>query len=135
MLKFTNIPLIKIFLILSVFLFSFYSGQLRSNKISAQYDIEWNKINLGNIVWDISINNNNEYEFFLKMKNSDFISSFYPFYGEYYSTGKVVKSVFVPSKYYHKWKTKKKNNYIEITFYNNKIDNLKISPKPPYLKH
>jgi len=136
MLRFTNTPLIKFFFSSFLFLFFLYGGKLESNKIRADYDIEWNKINLGNIVWNISINNQDEYEFFLKIKNSDFFSSLYPFYGEYYSTGNVIKSAFIPTKYYHKWKTKKKNNFVQITFNNNEINNFNIIPKPnnaPYL--
>ena len=127
MLVYINIFLIRIFILLSTIIL-FSSTGLKAKTIIATYKISWNKIILGNILWEFNIQPTN-YEFLIELENSSIASKLYPFYGKHSSSGQIIKGKFTPKKYENIWKTRKKEKLIEINFTKNKIGGLKIIPK------
>lgn len=128
MLKYTNMFLIKILATLLIFSFSFNKG-LNAKTILATYDISWNSIVLGNIYWEFSVFEKS-YNFSIKLESSGFSSKLYPFNGTYSSSGiKTAGGSFIPEKYYHFWRGKKKEKLIKIIFSDNKIKNLTSVPE------
>ena len=128
MLKYTNILLIRILIALTIIIFSFQKT-LGAKTIIATYNISWNSITLGNILWKFSLLPQS-YEFSIKLNSSGVSSKLYPFYGIYSSKGiKTNGGSFKPEKYYHVWKGKRKEKLIKIDFADNKIQKLTIKPE------
>lgn len=119
--------LIKIIILLAP-VAVFYMPNVNAKTVLATYEISWNRIVLGNILWEFNIEDES-YKFTIELKSDGISSKLYPFYGKHISSGRIENSVFKPNHYYQIWKTKKKNRLIEINFLNNKIKNLIILPE------
>ena len=89
-------------------LFIILTSELNAKNVSAVYEITWNKIVLGNILWDFNLNSL-KYEFTIELKSSGVSAKLYPFYGKHSSSGLVSNNKFQTKNYYQVWKTKKKN--------------------------
>ncbi len=136
MLIYKSLKLIKKNYFYFVFIF-FFSTNLKAKSVEAVYDIKWNNLVIGSLVWEFKLNEQN-YEFKINLKNSDFLSKIYPFYGEYYSKGLIKKTNFIPEKYYSIWDTKKKKRVIKIFFANQKVFKLFLDPEQkidPYINY
>jgi len=87
MLKYINLLKIrKLQYFFLTILFTYQTADARNT--TAEYEITWNGIHLGNITWQYIIDLN-KYEFILELKNKGF-TKLYPFYGKYFSKGLIV---------------------------------------------
>ena len=91
------------------------------------YVVEIGKINIGELLWDVKIYNDN-YKILIRLKSKGFLSKLYKFEGSYEVDGSVVKGSLMPLKYKQSWLTKKKRREVEITFNNRSIIELEIFP-------
>ena len=128
MLKYTILILTKSLIVLFIFIFNVNFTKVNAKNIVANYNITWNKLLLGNLVWEFNLDNE-KYEFNIELEASGFASKFYPFYGLHSSKGGINKNIFIPKSYLQIWKTKKKNRVIEILYDNKKIKSIKIKPE------
>ena len=71
------------------------------------YVVEIGKIDIGNLLWDVKISNDN-YKILIRLKSKGFLSKLYKFEGSYEARGNVVKGSLMPLKYKQSWLTKKK---------------------------
>ena len=91
------------------------------------YVVEIGKIDIGRLVWDVNISNDN-YKILIKLKSKGFLSKLYKFEGGYEADGNIVGGSLVPLKYKQFWLTKNKRREVEITFDNHSITGLEIFP-------
>jgi len=91
------------------------------------YVVEIGKINIGKLLWDVKIYNDN-YKILIRLKSKGFLSKLYKFEGSYEVDGNVVKGSLMPLKYKQSWLTKKKKREVVITFNNRSIIELEIFP-------
>ena len=108
------------------FLFIF-CGPL-SAEVNIEYLIKTKGISIGKMHWAIDTDNG-VYSSIIKLDSIGFFSNLYKFSGRYKSSGIIKDKSFSSSKYSQKWKTSKKNKIVDIDFEDNKIIQLKLSPK------
>ena len=112
--------------VLVFFIFTNFTP-LFANDFKETYVVEIGKIDIGRLLWDVKISNNN-YKILIKLKSKGFLSKLYKFEGSYEANGSVVDGILVPVKYKQFWLTKKKKKEVEIIFNDGLITKLKILP-------
>ena len=114
------------FIVLVFFVFTNFTP-LFANDFKETYVVEIGKIDIGRLLWDVKISNNN-YKILIRLKSKGFLSKLYKFEGSYETNGSVVKGSLMPLKYKQFWLTKNKRREVEITFNNRSIIGLEILP-------
>ena len=107
--------------------FFIFTSDLLAKKLQASYMIEVAGINIGNLSWLATLEND-EYTISINLNDKGFLSNLYNFYGKYYTEGKIIKGEFVPYIYTQVWKTKKKNKEVKILFDENMVSSLILKP-------
>ena len=115
------------FLVVFVFFVFTNFSVLFADDFKEAYVVEIGKINIGELLWDVKIYNDN-YKILIRLKIKGFLSKLYKFEGSYEVDGSVVKGSLMPLKYKQSWLTKKKRREVEITFNNRSIIELEIFP-------
>ena len=113
-------------IVLVFFIFTNFTP-LFANDFKETYVVEIGKIDIGRLLWDVKISNNN-YKILIKLKSKGFLSKLYKFEGSYEANGSVVDGTLVPVKYKQFWSTKEKKREVEIIFNNGLITKLEIFP-------
>ena len=116
----------KFVVVFVFFVFTNFSV-LFADDFKEAYVVEIGKINIGELLWDVKIYNDN-YKILIRLKSKGFLSKLYKFEGSYEVDGSVVKGSLMPLKYKQSWLTKKKRREVEITFNNRSIIELEIFP-------
>ncbi len=117
----------KFFSLLFFLAFTIFSP-LFAKEYKEAYVIEVGKINIGNLFWNINLDEN-KYKISIKLENNAFLSHLYKFEGEYETKGLIVNNALVPIKYNQIWLTKKKKTRVEMIFENDSLIELKLSPE------
>ena len=99
-----------------------------AKKYSEEYLIEVGGLNIGNLSWSIFLDKE-KYEIKINLQNKGLVSNLYKFKGEYKALGEIKNNILYASSYEQKWKTRKKDSYIKITFKDNKLVKLKLIPE------
>ena len=116
----------KFVVVFVFFVFTNFSV-LFADDFKEAYVVEIGKINIGELLWDVKIYNDN-YKILIRLKSKGFLSKLYKFEGSYEVDGSVVRGSLMPLKYKQSWLTKKKRREVEITFNNRSIIELEIFP-------
>ena len=83
-----------IFFVISIIFFSSY---ILSKELNSEYIIEVGKINIGKLLWSITLDEA-EYEIFIKLEDGGLFAGLYSFNGSYNTKGKIVNKNLVPLK-------------------------------------
>ena len=116
------------FLVVFVFFVFTNFSVLFADDFKEAYVVEIGKINIGELLWDVKIYNDN-YKILIRLKSKGFLSKLYKFEGSYEADGSVVGGFLMPLKYKQFWLTKNKRRKVEITFNNRSIIGLEILPR------
>ncbi len=100
---------------------------LFANDFRETYVVEIGKIDVGRLLWDVKISNDN-YKILIRLKSKGFLSKLYKFEGNYEADGSVEKGSLVPAKYKQFWLTKNKKREVEIIFKGGSIAELTLLP-------
>ena len=109
------------------FVFTNFST-LFAEDIKEAYVVEIGKIDIGKLLWDVNISNDN-YQILIRLKSKGLLSKLYKFEGSYEVDGSVVGGSLMPLKYKQFWLTKKKRREVEIAFHDGSITKLEILPR------
>ena len=115
------------FLVVFVFFVFTNFSVLFADDFKEAYVVEIGKINIGELLWDVKIYNDN-YKILIRLKSKGLLSKLYKFEGSYETNGSVVKGSLMPLRYKQFWLTKNKKREVEITFNNRSIIGLEIFP-------
>ena len=118
---------IKFFLFLLFFIFTNFSF-LYANEFKAVYLIEVGKINIGRLVWNVKMSENN-YIISIILEDKGFLSSVYKFNGKYETSGFIFNNSLKPVEYKQNWFTKKKKRNVNIVFKNSSLFELLLFPE------
>ena len=95
--------------------FLFIEGKTEARNIKAEYIVEFGKINIGKLYWEI-INDNNTYSILISLKDKGVLSGLYSFEGNYSTKGVINNEVYLPTQYLQNWKTRKKEKVVRLFF-------------------
>ena len=116
----------KFVVTLVFFVFTNFST-LFAEDFKEAYVVEIGKIDIGKLLWDVSISSDN-YKILIRLKSRGLLSKLYKFEGSYEADGNIVGGSLVPLKYKQFWLTKNKRREVGITFDNHSIAGLEIFP-------
>ena len=117
----------KFFLFLLFFIFTNFSF-LYANEFNAVYLIEVGKINIGRLVWNVKMSENN-YITSIILEDKGFLSSVYKFNGKYETRGLIFNNSLMPLEYKQNWITRKKERNVKIVFENGSLNELLLFPE------
>ena len=110
-----------------VVFFVFLSAPSYSKKLEENYLIEFGKLDIGKLNWKIDVSETN-YKIEIRLKGRGFLTGFYNFEGVYEASGFLESNNYLPLKYKHVWKTKKKERVVELLFEKGRIKKIYQMP-------
>tara|TARA_Y100001970_G_C14204611_1_gene843189 strand:- start:1210 stop:1884 length:675 start_codon:yes stop_codon:yes gene_type:complete len=114
--------------ILCFFLLFLINTNINANTNVAKYKVEVGGVNIGELVWEINIDDK-QYLTKIDLIDKGIFSGLYKFKGKYSASGSIKKNYLESSNYFQDWQTRKKNKKIEIFFYNGEVKKLFQDPK------
>ena len=103
------------------------ASEVSAENFSAKYKVSTKNITIGELFWDLNINDKT-YKLSIELKSKGFLSSVFKFSGSYTTSGFLKKGVLIPHYYTQKWLTKKKKRDVKISFEKNKVSSLTQQP-------
>tara|TARA_B100000029_G_C17509327_1_gene935657 strand:- start:658 stop:1320 length:663 start_codon:yes stop_codon:yes gene_type:complete len=110
-----------------VVFFVFLSTPSYSKKFEENYLIELGNLDVGKLNWKIDVSET-DYKIELRLKGRGFLTGIYNFEGFYEASGLLETNNYIPLKYKHVWKTKKKERVVELFFEKNRIKKINQTP-------
>ena len=109
-----------LFNFLIFFFISFLGNKINAENFSAKYKVSTKNITIGELFWDLNINDK-IYDLNIELKSRGLLSSLFKFEGSYSVNGFLKNESFFPNSYSQKWLTQKKKKDVQITFEKYKV--------------